>query len=89
MVDTSQIETVRDGNVETLRVTLVDRDLERMSPRQVNDLHVGFILLRAAMLPDSFFDGHPAATADTVDSLMDRIAIVNALNEVQTLPERR
>lgn len=88
MVDTSHITVTRGEDVEVATVRLFDREVGRMSDRQLNDLRVGFLLLRAAMMPDVFFDGHPAAEPDSVDSMMDRIAILAALDDVHGLPER-
>lgn len=59
----------------------------RMSDRQLADLRAGLLALRAATLPDAFFDGHPARDDDTVMGLLSRIEIVAALDDVHALPE--
>jgi hypothetical protein len=71
----------------TWRLTLSTFDLTRMSARQAADLRVGLMLLQAATLPDGYFDGHASADPDSVDSLMDRVAIMSTLEDVRGLPE--
>lgn len=70
-------------HVWTLRLTA--RDVHRMSPRQVHDVRAGLRLLRAGLTPDAFFDGHSARNVDSAGSMMDRIEIMGALDEIEAM----
>ena len=76
-------------NAVTARLDLTPLARTRMSERQQADMRAGLLALRAAMLPDAFFDGHPARDDDTAMGLLSRIEIVAALDDVRALPELR
>lgn len=69
------------------RLTLCELDAIRMSRRQRDDLRTGLALLTSALTPDSYFDGHPDMLGDSVDSMMDRIAVIVTRTELEDLPE--
>lgn len=77
----------RGDKLQVFHLELTEFDMMRMSERQWHDLQAGVALLRAAMLRDEFFRGHPCADDDTIASVMERVEIVHTLDEVQALPE--
>jgi hypothetical protein len=83
----SEFSIEHGDNVQVLRLCVPFERIARMTPRQLHDLQAGYRLLRSAMLPDAFFHGHPAGDDNEGPSVMARIEIVGALEQLQCLPQ--